>query len=68
MKIEDSNGQISRYGPAMAAVFRGLIPGKRAGGTAEGIGRSAFHTEPAFNVSSPRITPTFHNAVPRNSA
>lgn len=33
-EIEQSNGQTPHHGPAMAAVFRGLIAGERAEGTA----------------------------------
>lgn len=44
-KIEQSNGQTSHYGPAMVAVFRGLIAGEQAEGTARATNQSSFHTE-----------------------
>jgi hypothetical protein len=53
-KIEQSNGQTSHYGPAMAAVFRGLIRGERAEGIAGVTTRSNFHSEP--DPSDPDIT------------
>ena len=45
-KIEQSNDQTSHYGPAMAAVFDGLILGEQAEETAEVITPSSFHIEP----------------------
>lgn len=45
-KIEQSNGQTSHYGPAMAVMFRDLIRGGGAKRTAEAITPSSFHAEP----------------------
>ena len=45
-KIEESDGQTTHYGSAMAAVFRGLTRAEGGGGPAEATRRSTFHTEP----------------------
>lgn len=52
-KIEQSNGQASHYGPAMATVFRGLIQGEWAGGIARAIAWSNLHTD--TDPSDPNI-------------
>lgn len=56
-KIEQFGGQTSHYGSTIAAVFRDLVQGGRAEGTAGVISQSSFHTEP--DPSNPSITLKF---------
>jgi hypothetical protein len=56
-KIEQSNSQTSHYGPAMAAVFRGLIQGERSEKISEAITQPTFYLE--TDPSNPRITNVF---------
>jgi len=50
MKIEESNGQISHHGSAMAAVFRGLIGDERAEETAKAEGTVEVIDQPPFHA------------------